>query len=129
MQNMVSMELTDSEQTNLMACAPMSMPSKPKYPWGLQISLTTKELAKLGLDATGAEVGGMVELYAVARVTSVSSREMENAAGGDEKEDRVELQIEQMCIDSEDEPEPKMGFRDKAKVLYDHAGRSGDDED
>ena len=29
---------------------------------------------------------------------------------------------------AEDEPEPKMGFRDKAKVLYDHAGRSGDDE-
>ena len=118
MNAMTSMALTPAEQDGF--AMPIPMPDKPRFPYGLRISLTEADLKKLGLDVGGAEADGMVELICNARITSISVDPV-----------RVELQIEEMCICSEEEPEPKPGFRDRAKVLYDNASRMNgeDDED
>jgi len=68
------------------------------YPYGLCISLTDVELAKLNLDDDGVEVGDMVHLFAMCKVTSVSSNDTE--AG---KKMRVELQITDIATENEDD--------------------------
>lgn len=93
---MKSMEYDDEDSMD--AAMPIPMSEKPRYPYNLRISLTDKELAKLQLDHTEAEVGGMVHGCFMARITSVSSNET------DDGERRcVELQIENLGIASEDE--------------------------
>ena len=76
----------------------------PKYPWGLCISLDNESLDKLGADAD-CEVGDLVHIMAMAKVTSVSQNE---TTEGTNK--RVELQIVQMSVEDEstegDEEEP-----------------------
>lgn len=91
---MTSMELDDED--SLDAIMPIPMPDKPKWPYGLRICLTEKELEKLDLDAD-CSVGDIIDLRAFARVTSVSSNEME----GGKCCSRVELQIEEMSVESE----------------------------
>ncbi len=68
----------------------------PQYPYGLCICLTGDELEKLGLDTT-CEIGDLVHLMAMARVTSVTKRQM--ADGG--SDDRVELQIIELGAEDE----------------------------
>lgn len=70
---------------------------KPDYPYGLRISLTHKELDKLGLDSSAAVVGGICHLHAMARITSVSAEESSGSSTC-----RIELQIEDLEIESED---------------------------
>ena len=86
-----SMELDDEDKLD--APMPIAMPDKPDYPFGLVISLTDAELAKLDLDPADATVGGMFMFTAMARITSVSSNESEGRSCC-----RVEAQIEQMGI-------------------------------
>lgn len=93
---MVSLELDDEDKLD-MVC-PMPMSERPRFPYGTKICLTDKELAKLNLDPKDAFVGGMVHIHAMARITSASCEDTE---GG--QRSRVELQIEDMCIESEDE--------------------------
>ena len=94
---MVSMELDD--ESKLDAVMPMPMPDKPDYPWGLRISLTEEELEKLDLDHKDAQVGGVFHLHGLARITSVSVNK-----NTDGKEScRIEAQIEDLAIESEDE--------------------------
>ena len=90
------MELTDEEKLDQRLPIPMS--KKPDFPCGLMICLTEKELSKMGLDPEDAEIGGLVHLFAMARVTSVSHRENDG-----EKLCRVEMQIEDLGIESEDD--------------------------
>ena len=90
------MELSDDDKMD--AVMPIAMPDKPDFPYGLRITLTDKELDKLDLDHADAEVGGLVHMFAMARITSVSENEM----NGGEKCCRVELQIESLGIESED---------------------------
>lgn len=121
MQVMHSMELTDEEQ--LEASMPIPMPERPKYPYGLRICLTEKELEKLGLDPASACIGGIVHLHALAAITSVSCDETE---GGSRC--RIELQIESMAVESEDEENEMMDAAEdrrsvRMKRLY------GPDED
>jgi hypothetical protein len=97
---MVSMELEDEDKLD--CPQPFPMPSKPDYPYGLRITLGEKELEKLGLDFKEAFVGGLVHLHAMARVTSTS----ENKDNGSES-CRIELQIEDLCIESEDDENRK----------------------
>lgn len=92
--SMVSLEYDDED--SLDAIMPIPMPDKPKYPYGLRICLTEKELSKLGLEAD-CNVGDIIDLRAFARVTSVSSNEME----GGKCCCRVELQIETMSVENE----------------------------
>jgi hypothetical protein len=102
MNPMVSMEMDDDDKID--APQPIAMPDKPKYPYGLQICLCGPEMKALDLDPSEAFVGGIVHLHALARITSVSindSAPTEYGTGGPGC--RIELQIEDMCIESEDE--------------------------
>lgn len=122
MQVMTSMEYDDEEMADNQF--PMEMPDKPKYPCGLRICLTEKEMAKLNLDPSEAFVGGIIHIFALARITSVSQNETE---GGECS--RIEAQIESMAIESEDEENEEMdaaedvrpSMRDRAKALYDRS--------
>jgi hypothetical protein len=101
MHPMVSMELDDEDQMD--APQPFPMDNKPRYPYGLCICLTGAEMKALDLDPGEAFVGGIVHLHALARVTSVSisdSAPSNYSDGGPQC--RVELQIEDMCIEGED---------------------------
>jgi len=96
MRVMQDMELTEDESYD--SPAPIPLDEKPKYPWGLRISLCQDELNKLGLDVADAMVGGIVHLHAFAEITSVSSEQTE---GGDRS--RIELQITHLDVESEDD--------------------------
>jgi hypothetical protein len=102
MMPMVSMEMDDEAQVDQIL--PIPMPDRPKFPPGLSICLTGDELEKMELDPTDAFVGGTIHLHAMARITSVSLSDnapTEWSEGGQKV--RIELQIEEMAIESEDE--------------------------
>lgn len=93
---MVSMELDDEDKID--APMPYAMPDKPDYPYGLRICLTHEELDKLGFSHEDMIVGGTIHLHALGQITSVSSIDKEN-----ELQARVEIQIENLMIESEDQ--------------------------
>ena len=111
---MQSMELSDDDKID--ACLPIPC-DKPDYPYGLRISLTDKQFKKLQLDMSEAAVGGIFHGHFMARITSVSK----NDAGNGE-ECRVEAQIEDLCIESEDEENAEEEAAEdapkKRRVLY-----------
>lgn len=111
---LMSMELDDEDKAE--EAAPVTR-EVPDYPWGLRICLTEKELAKLGLDPAEAFVGGTIHGHFLAEITSVSS----NQINGEECR-RLELQITQLAIESEDEedaaPEISEGTQRKRGSLY-----------
>lgn len=86
--------------------------SIPKYPYGLCISLENEQLEKFEIDGD-CEVGDMIHFCALARVTSVSSREKEK-----DKDHRIELQITHMAIESEDEENEESVRGEKAERRY-----------
>jgi hypothetical protein len=90
MRVMKSMELSDDKK--------LDYPFSCDYPCGLKICLTNDELQALDLDSESASVDGIVHLHAHARITHVS-----HSDGPDGYCCRVELQIEDMCIDSDDD--------------------------
>lgn len=97
---MVDMALTAEDRKNdypMGGCYPMAMDSA-KYPYGLCISLTNKELEKLKVDHADWNVGDTFHLHALAKITSVSSREDDKGT-----DDRVELQIIALAGENEDE--------------------------
>ena len=77
-------------------------PFSGAYPYGLCISLGNNELEKLGLDPEDCEVGDMLHIHALAKVTSVSCHDRE---GQDGECHRIELQITHFMDDVEDEDE------------------------
>lgn len=94
---MQSMEMDDEDKLD--AIMPIAMPDKPDFPYGLRISLCEQELKKLKLDIPEAEhIGGLVHGHFMARVTSISTEQRDG-----EQCCRVELQIEDLAIESEDE--------------------------
>lgn len=102
---MQSMELDDEAKTD--APSPIPMATKPDFPYGLRICLTSDEIEKLGIDPEDAAVGGTFMLQGLARVSSVSC---------DKRDDktcwRIEAQIEDLGIlgsDDEDEMSPGAG--------------------
>jgi hypothetical protein len=70
---------------------------EPTYPYGLCISLTEKELAKLDLD-DDASVGDTIHIFALAKVTSVSKHQGQQGAAST----RIELQITHIALEDED---------------------------
>lgn len=92
---MKSMELDDEDKLD--ACMPIPC-SKPDFPWGLRITLCEKEFEKLGIDPADAVVGGIFHGHFMARITSVSAEESKTG-----NTCRVEAQIEDLAIESEDE--------------------------
>lgn len=113
MDKMVDMELDDEDIGDM--AAPMALPEQPRYPYGLRISLNKSDLKKLGLDSGEAFVGGYVHGHFIGCITSVSINETEHC-----DDCRVEVQIEQMAIESEDEEneemEAKMGKRRRSPL-------------
>lgn len=92
---MVDMEMDDEEMGDM--AMPMPIKERPRYPYGLRICLTDAELAKLNLDPKDAFVGGMVHIHAMACITSMSCNDTEDGQCC-----RVELELQKMCIESED---------------------------
>lgn len=80
---MVDMRMTTEEKAEFMA------PSPPNYPYGLCLSLCQDELEKLDLGDADIEVGDMMHLQVMARVTSVSESDHETSGPAC----RIELQI------------------------------------
>lgn len=107
MNPMVSLELTDEEKHETLMPIPMD---RPDYPFGLRICLTDREMEKMDVDPAEACVGGLVHLHAMARITSVSSDERDG-----KKCCRVEMQIEDMCIEGEDAENEAV---DRSESLY-----------
>lgn len=91
---MKSMELDDDDKIDSYPIESV----RPDFPYGLRICLSEKEFHKLGLDADVAVVGGICHGHFMARITSVSAEDR-----GDMKSCRVEMQIEDLEIESEDE--------------------------
>ena len=91
----------------------------PKYPYGLCIRLDEKQLAKLDLD-DDITTGETIHLFALARVTSVSSNERD----GEPDCRCIELQITHLALEDEDE-ENEMSNEDRAARRY--AGPKSDD--
>ena len=92
---MVSLELDDEDKED----APQVLKAlTPDFPWGLRIRLTEVELEKLGLSHDGVEVGEIVHGHFMGRVLA-KRHSVEN----DEESCCVEIQIEDLAIESEDE--------------------------
>ena len=113
---MVDMSLTETESAE-MSPVPVDAASRPRYPYGLCISLCSDELEKLGLADLDLEPGDMLHFHAMATVTSVSMNQRQDA----EDHCRVELQITAMSAESEDEEnneEDKKEDKGRLKKLY-----------
>lgn len=93
---MVDMSMDDEEKAEYVT-APSPL-NTPKYPYGLCISLCEKEIEKLGIDENDLEVGDMLHIHGLAKITSVSSQEYENGSHC-----RIELQITHLAGEDEDE--------------------------
>lgn len=92
MAGLVSLEMDDERKLD--SVHPIAMPEKPDFPYGMRISMTHDDLAKLGLDPEDARHGGVFTFTAKAKITDVSHHE--DDAG---KHSRVEAQITHMCVD------------------------------
>lgn len=102
---LVSMKLSSAEaKAETGEVAEMKAPS---YPWGLQYTLNTEVLDKLGDSVEDYEVGEYYYLYAKCKVTGKSEHEYENS-----KPSRcVDIQITDMMIEEADEPKKSVGGR------------------
>ena len=102
-QKLVDMAYTDEDEYEMAksgSCSPLSDP--PKYPWGLEITLTEKEFAKLGeageeFDPRDAFVGGEVHGFFMAKIKRISMDEMESGP-----KCSITLQITNLGLESED---------------------------
>lgn len=126
----VDMELDDEDKLDgCYPCATACEPDKklmPEYPWGLKISLGDGELKKLGLTVEKLPVKAMLHMHAMARVTGTSN----NTTQDGKEHPRVELQIEQLAVESEDEENEEneraedagaRRARPKASVMYNNS--------
>lgn len=91
--NMVDLSRSDEEKED----AQSFNYEAPDYPPGLSICLTQDELEKLDLE-DDCEVGDMIHMHCIARVTSVSKKEVNG-----ENDCRIELQITHISAEDEDD--------------------------
>lgn len=96
MRKMVDMRRSDEEKTEESKPDPLA---GNDYPYGLCLSLTERELEKLDLD-DDCEVGDMIDIRAMGRVTAVSK----NQSDGKDR-CRIEIQIESIGLEDEDKEE------------------------
>jgi len=102
MYKMVDMAHTPAEMKEEAASSIPCSTGAPKYPYGLCIRLGKDELEKLDLGCD-CEVGDMIHLFAMAKVTSVSAYETENGSS-----QNVELQITHLGLENEEEEEEEV---------------------
>lgn len=93
-------------------------PSVPQYPYGLCISMEDDTLEKLGLGDDLPEVGEIVHLMGLAKVTSASSREEIQADGTKKTCRRVELQITHLKAEDEDDEDAEERGEKMRSALY-----------
>lgn len=97
---LASMEIDDASRFTIEPAMPGM--ERPKFPYCLRLSLDEDILEKLDLDIDDFVPDGVIHGHFLARITSVSKNQME--VNGESRECcRVELQIEDMCVESEDE--------------------------
>lgn len=89
---MVDLEYDDEDSIDEMHPA---MVEKPRYPYGLRLCFTHKELKKLGLEPD-CSVGDLIDIRAFGEVTSVSASD-----GPSGKECRIEIQIQKIALEDE----------------------------
>ena len=95
---LVDLELSDDDKLDMvLPSGPGDVKQKgPDYPWGLRISLTEKELAKLDLDVKDANIGDLIDMRAFGVITSISQND-----GDGGKCCRVEIQLQKLAIEDE----------------------------
>lgn len=104
---MQSMKLTKAEAKSEGMCAP-SDDHLPRYPYGLELSLSNETLEKLGIEDMP-DVGYVMKLTAFVTVTRVSQSQSQ-----DSKQDKsLSLQITDMEFDT-----PMRSTADIAKSLW-----------
>jgi hypothetical protein len=112
MQGMIDMAKTPVEvkkemKDYAMPSAAPDGPSVPQYPYGLCISMDEDSLEKIGEGDELPEVGEVVHLVALAKVTSASSREEITSDGAKKVCRRVELQITHLAVQEDGEDEER----------------------
>lgn len=86
---------------------------KPRYPWGLQISLEKEQLDALGIKEMPM-TGTVVTLQATAKVTRCSEEEREGA----EPMRSISLQITDLSLESKAAERKPVNMAETAKSLY-----------
>jgi hypothetical protein len=117
---MISMEKTPEQVNREMGDGPGAMTAKladmPRYPYGLCLNLESEQLDKLGIDGD-CDVGDLIHLCAMAEVTDISKRKMEN---GDERL-RIELQITHLATLENEDREDDASMKAKKRYSDDEA--------
>jgi hypothetical protein len=127
MQGMIDMAKSPAEvKKEAKEYAAPDAPAVPIYPYGLCISMDEDVLDKLGLDGDLPEVGEVVHLVCLAKVTCASSREEETTDGQKKTCRRVELQITHLAADGmEDDDDRGEQMR---SALYDDDYEDGGED-
>lgn len=102
--------------------------SAPKYPWGTCLSLEDDTIDKVGLGGDLPEVGDVVQIVAMARVTSASKNEREDASGASKECRRVELQITDMGVVGNDVDQAVEKSAARRKRFYSGSIEAGDED-
>lgn len=98
-----SMLITNQEKQGLRATlAPVGVEDPPRYPYGLEIHLTTESIKKLGINTADHSPGDVVHIKARAEVTTVSSTRSAQDIEGPANES-LYLQITDLGIGFDDD--------------------------
>lgn len=98
------------------------------YPYGLCITLTNDEIARLDLD-TDCCAGDLIDFRALAKVTSKNEREMVDEQGNKTVDCRIELQIVQMAVENKTTESPGMDSETRARGRYGAGDAAGPADD
>lgn len=129
-QTMIDMaRTTDEVRKEVSSMGLGAKPTAPVYGYGLCISLDENDLAKLGMNGDLPEVGEMIHLAAMAKVTSVSESEREDTDGNKTKCCRVELQITHLAVPENEDDEVEMAVQKSAGRRKRFYGDSSSEED
>lgn len=118
-------EIKDERSEAKASMAPASEPSVPIYPYGMCLSMDEEVLKKLGLDGDLPDVGEMIHIAGMAKVTSVSEREEVQPDGSKKACCRVELQITHLAAEDEDREstleEREARDKERSTAFYDES--------
>ena len=92
---LVDLELDDEDKVE-MTYPICGVSTQPDYPWGTRITLTHREMDKMGLSPDDCNVGDLVDMRCFGVVTSVSSSQTSGSTNS-----CVEIQIQKMSVENE----------------------------
>jgi hypothetical protein len=95
MDSFVDMARKPAEMAKISGSAYPATPEQPIYPYGLCIHLNQEDLEKMDLE-DGFEVGDVIDMRCLAKVTSVSKNETTEGVNS-----RVEIQITHLATETE----------------------------